>query len=55
MARGKHRNINNKARLLGIVRTQFSHHVKSWIPHHTGKATFGFKIISHDDDIGLYE
>jgi len=24
-----------KPKLLGIIRTQFSHYSKSWIPHHT--------------------
>jgi hypothetical protein len=38
--------------LLGIIRTQFSHYSKYWIPHHTGKARFGFKLTSHDDDRG---
>ena len=37
-----------KQRLLGIVRTQYSHHSESWISQLTGKARFGFKIISHD-------
>jgi hypothetical protein len=35
---GKRKNISNKPRLLGIVRTQFSHHRKSWIHYHSGKA-----------------
>jgi hypothetical protein len=30
MAGGKHK----KIRLLGIIRTQFSHHSKPWIHHH---------------------
>jgi hypothetical protein len=33
-------------RLLGIIRTQYSHHSESWITQHTGKTRF--KIISHD-------
>jgi hypothetical protein len=37
----------------GIIRTQFSHQSKSWIPQHTGKARFRFKITSHYADRGL--
>jgi hypothetical protein len=36
-----------------IIRTKYSHHSESWIPQHTGKATFGFKIISHDAGRGF--
>ena len=32
-----------KPRLLGIIKTQFSHHSKSWIHHHTGKTRLGSK------------
>jgi hypothetical protein len=32
----------------GIIRNQYSHHSKSWIPQHRGKARFRFKIISHE-------
>jgi hypothetical protein len=39
--------------ILVINRTQYSHHRNSWIPQNTGKARFGFKIISHDDDRGF--
>ena len=39
-----------KPRLLGIIRTQFSHYSMCWIQHHTGKARFRSKITSHDDD-----
>jgi hypothetical protein len=40
-----------KPRLLGSIRNHFSHHSETWIPQHTGKARFGFKIISHDTSI----
>jgi hypothetical protein len=47
MAGGKHKNISNRnPSLLGIIRTQFSHHSKSWIHHHTRKARFRSKIKS---------
>ena len=36
--------------MLGIIRTQFSYHSKSWIHHHTGIARFRSKITSHDGD-----
>jgi hypothetical protein len=42
--------LQQKSRLVGTIKTQFSHHRKSWIPQHTGKARCGFKIISHDAD-----
>jgi hypothetical protein len=42
-----------ETRLLGIIRTQYKHHSKSRIPQHTGKARFGFKILSHDADRGI--
>jgi hypothetical protein len=32
-----------KPRLHGIIRTQFSHNSKSWIPQHPVKARFGLK------------
>jgi hypothetical protein len=38
MARGKGNNKQQKPRRLGIIRTQFSHHNKPWIPQNTGKA-----------------
>ena len=53
MTKGKHKNHQQKPRLLGIIRTQFSHHSKSWILQHTGKARFRFKITFHDDNRGL--
>jgi hypothetical protein len=31
------------------LRTQLSHHRKSWIRHHTRKAKYGSKVTSHDD------
>jgi predicted HicB family RNase H-like nuclease len=40
--------MQQKPRLLGIIRTQFSHHSKSWIYHHTRKARFRSKITFHD-------
>jgi hypothetical protein len=43
MAKGKHNNHTKKPRLLGIIKTKFSPHSKSWIPQQTGKARFGFK------------
>jgi hypothetical protein len=48
MLRGKHK--QQKLRILGIIRSQFSHHSKSWIHNHTEKARFGYKITSYDDD-----
>ena len=39
--------------LLGIIRTNLSHHSKSWMHHHTRKARHGSKVTSHDDDGGL--
>ena len=48
MVKGK-----QKPRLLGNITTQFSHHSKFWIPHHTGKARVGFKIKSNDTDRGV--
>jgi hypothetical protein len=42
MAGGKHKNISNRNQ--GIIRTQSSHHSKSWIHHHTGKVRFRSKI-----------
>jgi hypothetical protein len=42
-----------KPRFLGTIRTQFSQHIKSWIPQHTGKARCKFKIISRDGDRGF--
>jgi hypothetical protein len=36
----------------GIIRTQYAYH-ESWIPKHTGKARFVFKIISHDGGRGF--
>jgi hypothetical protein len=38
-AKGKGKNISNRNQgyLLGIFRTQFSHHSEPWIPHHTRK------------------
>jgi hypothetical protein len=55
MTQSKHKNFTyrNKGRLLGIIRTQFFYHSKSWIPQHTRKARFGFNITSHGDDRGL--
>jgi len=41
-----------KPRLLGTIRIQF-YHSKFWLPQHTRKAKFGFKITSYDDDIEL--
>jgi hypothetical protein len=53
MARGKHNYISNRnTRLLAIIRTQFPHHNKSWIYHHTGKARFGSTITSQNIDRG---
>jgi hypothetical protein len=42
-----------KPRLLGTIRTQFSHHNKSWVPQHSRKARCGLKITSHDADKGF--
>jgi hypothetical protein len=47
MTGGNHKNISKqKPRLLGITRTQFSHHSKSWIYHHTGKSRIRSKTTS---------
>jgi hypothetical protein len=51
MAGGKHK--TQKSRLLGIIRTQLSHHSMSWVEHHMGRARFRSKITSHGDDGGL--
>jgi hypothetical protein len=40
MAGIKHKNQETK-----VIRTHFSHHSKSWIHDHTGKARFGFKSL----------
>jgi hypothetical protein len=32
-----------KLRLYGIIRNQFSNNKKSWIPQHNGKGRFGLK------------
>jgi hypothetical protein len=54
MARGKYKKMEQqKPRLCGIIRTQFSFYGISWISQHTRKARFEFKIISHDDDRGF--
>jgi hypothetical protein len=42
-----------KPRLHGIIRTHFSHLSKSWIPQHTRKARFGFKITFNGVDSEL--
>jgi hypothetical protein len=42
-----------KPRLLGTIRIQFSHHCKSWILQQTRKARCTFKIIFHDADRGF--
>jgi hypothetical protein len=42
-----------KPKLLGIIRTQFSHHSNSLIPQNTGKARSGIEITSHYDDRGF--
>jgi hypothetical protein len=39
-------------RLLGTIRSQFSHNELSWIPQQTGKARYRFKITSHDANRG---
>ena len=39
-----------KPSLLGIIRTQFSHYSKPWIPQHTGKSRFRFKTIMVIED-----
>jgi hypothetical protein len=42
-----------KPRPLGIIRTQYAYHSKSWIPQNTQKARLGFKLISHDAGRGF--
>jgi hypothetical protein len=42
-----------KPKLLGIIRTQYSHHRKSRILQNTRKVIFGFKIISRDAGTGF--
>ena len=42
-----------KPRLHGIIRTQFSQNSKSWLPQHTRKARCGFKFTSHETDRGI--
>jgi hypothetical protein len=46
--KAKARILLQKPRLLGIIRTQYSHLSESWIPQHNRKVRFRFKIISHD-------
>jgi hypothetical protein len=47
------RTLQQKQRLLGIIRTQFTNNSKSWIPQHTKKTRFGFIVTSHDRDEGF--
>ena len=41
----------NRTKNTGIIRTQYTHHIDSWIHQHIQKARLRFKIISHDGGI----
>jgi hypothetical protein len=54
MAKDKLKKLNQqKPILIGIIRTQYFHHSKYWLPQHSRKARFRFKIISHDAGRGF--